>query len=102
MLQSTETGRSRWNTEPIEYEIVIEAADQGALIVVWCYPDRRRQHEMGNVVFSFQGEPQSIARMFWRALRRLESDAAFLAQWRHRFPHHDVQRLGELVPRAQR
>lgn len=101
MLQSSTISYSRWNTEPIEYEIVLEATEQGRAVGVWWYPDRRRHREEGRLVFKCQAEPEAIARAFWRTLRRLESDTGFVARWRHPFPHRDVQRLGELLMREQ-
>jgi len=101
MLQSMNTHRSRWNTERIEYEIVLEATDQDGLLEVWCYQDTRRQRDEGRVVFTYHAEPRSIVRTFWRALRRLESDTTFVSKWRHPFPHRDIQRLGEQLGRGQ-
>jgi hypothetical protein len=97
MLQSSGTSSSRWSTEPIEYEIILEAIDKDGEVQVWRYQDARRQREEGQRVFTYNAELLPIVRAFWRTFRRLESDTAFVSQWPHPFPHRDIQRLRELL-----
>jgi hypothetical protein len=75
----------------------LDTTEQDGAVAVWRYGDTRRQRDEGQRVFTYNDEPRSIVKTFWRALRRLESDTDFVSQWRYSFPHRDVERLGKLL-----
>jgi hypothetical protein len=90
-----ETGHvtvARLNCEPDQYDLVFEASRLRAVL----YPGGRRTIASARDVLLHEGAPLVMARTFWRALRKLESQFE-PEHWNHPFPSQAVERLGRLV-----
>jgi hypothetical protein len=60
------------------------------------YPDHKRDHP-GDLVLAFVLNPALVGKLFWRALRQLQSSVdadAYLTAWHHPFPERLVAQLG--------
>jgi len=74
----------------------LDAAD-GVSLTITAFESRSRERG-GDEFLKVRMSPQSLGKLFWRALRELEgamSSRVYAAEWRHPFPHRVVAQLGE-------
>ena len=83
----------RWNTEPVEYEFRFETDANDIILSVIRWPDSTRLRESSQSAFTARGSRMDIVLPFWRALRRLESQATTRWEWQHPFPDRDMQKF---------
>jgi hypothetical protein len=99
-----ETGReavARLNCEPDQYDLVFDGVAPASRLRAVLLPAGRRTTSSARDVLLHEGASLATARIFWRALRKLES--RFEAEhWNHPFPSRLVEDLGRLVKAGER
>lgn len=88
--------RVLFSSGPDEYELVFVREADRVDVSLLSYPDHRRDRP-GDQLLSLVLNPHLVGKLFWRALRQLQSQAdpdAYLAAWHHPFPERAVVQLG--------
>ena len=88
------TGAVRWNTEPTVYLFEASPLDGDRVRFDVVRLDPGPHETRRTVVFSVEESAVTIARTFWRALRRLETWADVATRFRG-LPSSDIARLGQ-------
>ncbi|RYZ17738.1 MAG: hypothetical protein EOO70_01080 [Myxococcaceae bacterium] len=87
------TGAVHWNTEPTFYLFEATPLDGDRVRFDVVRHERRTHDTRRTVVFTHEDSPVTIARTFWRALRRLETSADGATSFRE-LPSSDIALLG--------
>ena len=87
-----------WFLEPEEVRWSFRLATEG--LAIWVQGEREDERCIA------RGSTEAICAVIWRAMRRLEVDAAWNAVgdgrvWSHPFPHREVEYLGEELRRRR-
>ena len=91
-----------FSSGPGELEIVFTREGDRVDVRLVAYPDWNRHRDLpGEERLSFTGNPRLVGKLFWRALRQLQSgiDAvAYQEAWHYPFPERLVVQLGSRLP----
>ncbi len=105
VLEGSRHVQVRWNCEPEQFDFDIAADGPVTRLTVTHYPDHRREAESGRFVFSLPASRLDLCLPFWKELRGLERRAetdVFAENWRHPFPHREMQEFTKLIRKLRR
>ncbi|RYE81611.1 MAG: hypothetical protein EOO74_00355 [Myxococcales bacterium] len=96
----TPAGVVRWNTEPTEYRFEAALLDGERVRFDVVRYERRAHDTRRTVVFTIEESGLTIARTFWRALRRLETGADVATRFRE-LPSSGIALLGRRLEESK-